>query len=200
MKNVAKTELMFHETTLVATKRAGQVWFTAADLAKALQYANVKSVTNLYNQNFDEFSAGMSEVIESVTSGNYRKRVRLFSLRGAHLLAMFARTPVAKEFRRWVLDILDKESKPRISEPQSFPTLLCPCCNSPAAITYIERNHRLKTTLHIKCTNRQCGVPYLTTIEHQYQLVEDEFESVRRAINSLSDEQKSLALGLLLRS
>ena len=27
----------------------------------------------------------------------------------AHLIAMFARTPVAKEFRKWVLDILDKE-------------------------------------------------------------------------------------------
>ena len=35
--------------------------------------------------------------------------MRVFSLRGAHLLAMFARTPKAKEFRRWVLDILDCE-------------------------------------------------------------------------------------------
>lgn len=51
----------------------------------------------------------MTQVIESVTSGNYRKKVRVFSLRGAHLIAMFARTPVAKEFRRWVLDILDRE-------------------------------------------------------------------------------------------
>ena len=51
----------------------------------------------------------MSQVIESVTSGNYRKKVRVFSLRGAHLIAMFARTDVAKEFRRWVLDILDRE-------------------------------------------------------------------------------------------
>ena len=36
-------------------------------------------------------------------------KTRVFSLRGAHLLAMFARTPVAKEFRKWVLDILDRE-------------------------------------------------------------------------------------------
>lgn len=35
--------------------------------------------------------------------------VRVFSLRGAHLVAMFATTPKAKEFRRWVLDILDRE-------------------------------------------------------------------------------------------
>lgn len=35
-------------------------------------------------------------------------RCRIFSLRGCHLLAMFARTPVAKAFRRWVLDVLDR--------------------------------------------------------------------------------------------
>ncbi len=33
----------------------------------------------------------------------------IFSLRGAHLIAMFSRTAVAIEFRRWVLDVLDKE-------------------------------------------------------------------------------------------
>lgn len=36
-------------------------------------------------------------------------KIRIFSLRGAHLIAMFARTQIAKEFRKWVLDILDKE-------------------------------------------------------------------------------------------
>ena len=35
--------------------------------------------------------------------------VRVFSLRGCHLIAMFATTKVAKDFRRWVLDILDRE-------------------------------------------------------------------------------------------
>ncbi|MFN2858042.1 P22AR C-terminal domain-containing protein, partial [Escherichia coli] len=45
----------------------------------------------------------------SKSTRNLKKKVRVFSLRGAHLIAMFARTPVAKEFRRWVLDILDRE-------------------------------------------------------------------------------------------
>ena len=35
-------------------------------------------------------------------------RARIFSLRGCHLLAMFARTPVAKAFRRWVLDVIEQ--------------------------------------------------------------------------------------------
>lgn len=51
----------------------------------------------------------MTQVIESVTSGNYKKKSRIFSLRGCHLIAMFARTAIAKQFRKWVLDVLDKE-------------------------------------------------------------------------------------------
>lgn len=87
----------------------GQIWLSSSELAKALDYKNVKSVSNLYNSNKDEFSNSMTQVIETVTSGNYKKKSRIFSLRGCHLIAMFARTDVAKTFRKWVLDILDKE-------------------------------------------------------------------------------------------
>src|SRR5690606_13264315 len=43
---------------------------------------------------------------------NGRKRklsIRIFSLRGCHLMGMFARTTEAKKFRHWVLNILDDE-------------------------------------------------------------------------------------------
>ncbi|HCA5309463.1 TPA: alpha/beta hydrolase [Acinetobacter baumannii] len=101
----------------------GQIYLTAGELAQALDYKSVKSVSNLYNSNKDEFTDSMTQVIESLTSGNIevtdsvtskqtrnlKKKVRVFSLRGCHLIAMFARTAVAKQFRKWVLDILDKE-------------------------------------------------------------------------------------------
>lgn len=109
MNILAKDELNFQGNALVPATGVSGVWLTSADIAKALQYKSTKSITNLFNQNSDEFTSGMTQVIESVTSGNYRKKVRVFSLRGAHLIAMFARTTVAKEFRRWVLDILDRE-------------------------------------------------------------------------------------------
>ena len=109
MNIVSKSEFNFKGVQLSPVNDMNSVWFTSADLAAALKYKSTKSITNLFNQNADEFSDGMTQVIESVTSGNYRKKVRVFSLRGAHLIAMFARTPVAKEFRRWVLDILDRE-------------------------------------------------------------------------------------------
>ncbi|EPN4375913.1 P22AR C-terminal domain-containing protein [Escherichia coli] len=109
MNIVAKSDLNFHGKAIVPVAGMTGIWLTSAEIANALQYKSSKSVTNLFNQNSDEFTSGMTQVIESVTSGNYRKKVRVFSLRGAHLIAMFARTDVAKEFRRWVLDILDRE-------------------------------------------------------------------------------------------
>ncbi|QMR77951.1 Bro-N domain-containing protein [Enterobacter sp. RHBSTW-00175] len=108
MNIVAKSDLNFQGKAIVPVAGMSGIWLTSAEIAAALQYKSAKSVTNLFNQNADEFTGGMTKVIESVTSGNYRKKVRVFSLRGAHLIAMFARTPVAKEFRKWVLDILDR--------------------------------------------------------------------------------------------
>ncbi|MDM3265677.1 Bro-N domain-containing protein [Citrobacter sp. Cf039] len=120
MNSLAKSDYNFHGVSLSPVDNVPGIWLTSTDVAKALGYKNTKSITNLFNQNADEFSDGMTQVIESVTSGNYRKKVRVFSLRGAHLIAMFARTDVAKEFRRWVLDILDREvavNMPVIDEP-----------------------------------------------------------------------------------
>ena len=50
----------------------------------------------------------MTQVVENLDTVNLTVRVRIFSLRGCHLLAMFARTPVAKAFRRWVLDVIEQ--------------------------------------------------------------------------------------------
>lgn len=113
MNIVAKSDFNFHGVTLNPVENVTGVWLTSADIAKALGYKSTKSISNLFSQYEDEFSQGMTMVIESVTNGingsTRRMKVRVFSLRGAHLIAMFARTPVAKEFRRWVLDILDRE-------------------------------------------------------------------------------------------
>lgn len=109
MKSIANNQLTFHNTKFNPVQDKGQIWLTSSELAKALEYSSSKSISTLFSRNADEFSPAMTQVIEMMTSGNYRKKVRLFSIRGAHLIAMFSTTPVAKEFRRWVLDILDRE-------------------------------------------------------------------------------------------
>lgn len=106
--------LTFNNQKIEIFRQDDQIWLTSSELARALGYKSTKSITNLYNANADEFTDGMTLVTESVTNGiNNSLReitVRIFSLRGCHLIAMFARTAVAKEFRKWVLDILDNLS------------------------------------------------------------------------------------------
>lgn len=105
--------LSFQNTAFDIIDRSGQPWLQSKQIANALGYADEKSINRIYARNADEFTDAMSEMIEGVkltSSGNLQKEVRIFSLRGAHLIAMFSRTKVAKEFRKWVLDVLDRET------------------------------------------------------------------------------------------
>ncbi|MGV6475032.1 BRO-N domain-containing protein [Azotobacter vinelandii] len=98
--------LAFHNTQFDIVDRNGQPWLRLPQVGVALGYANPYKVQQVYERNADEFTTDMTSVVELDTAGG-RQQVRIFSLRGAHLLAMFARTDVAKEFRRWVLDVLE---------------------------------------------------------------------------------------------
>ena len=83
----------------------GQLWVTSKQLAEALEYKESRAITKIYNRNADEFTSSMTQNISNPHVPNLDRRI--FSLRGCHLVAMFARTQVAKDFRVWVLNILD---------------------------------------------------------------------------------------------
>lgn len=108
MTSVQNKELTFHNTNFAYMEMGGQVWLTATEVGQALEYADDKAVQRIYSRHADEFTAQMTGVVK-LTTPSGKQESRVFSLRGAHLVAMFARTPKAKEFRRWVLDILDRE-------------------------------------------------------------------------------------------
>lgn len=103
------SKFTFHDYTLKAHNIDGQTWFESADIAKALGYADKRSVSGICANYKSEFAEGMTKVVESTTSANLKARKRVFSLRGVHLIAMFARTPVAEDFRKWVLDLIERE-------------------------------------------------------------------------------------------
>ncbi|HEM7839785.1 hypothetical protein QZM26_17740 [Burkholderia multivorans] len=67
----------------------------------------LRALQRLYQRHADEFTESMTALVTLQTAGGMQQ-VRVFSLRGAHLLGMFARTERAKKFRRWVLDVLDQ--------------------------------------------------------------------------------------------
>lgn len=114
--------LTFNEVNFNPVERNGQIWLTSKEIAKALGYKNSTSINKIYNANADEFTDSMTQTTESVVSSKTKGltvKTRLFSLRGCHALAMFARTKIAKAFRVWVLDILDKE----VGQPVQINTL-----------------------------------------------------------------------------
>ena len=102
-----RRELTFEGNRIELITRDGELWVTSVDVARALGYKSDGAVSRIYRRNADEFTDTMTETVKLTLSGNLQKTVRIFSLRGAHLVAMFARTKAAKAFRRWVLDILD---------------------------------------------------------------------------------------------
>ncbi|CAH8197097.1 BRO-N domain-containing protein [Vibrio aestuarianus] len=129
--------LTFQNNHFDVIEQSNQIWLTASQIGTALGYAREDSVSRIYDRNRDEFSSGMSMTVNLTVNGINNslreKTVRIFSLRGAHLIAMFARTSIAKQFRKWVLDVLDSETKTQTIIPISNPAQI-PHANWP--ITY----------------------------------------------------------------
>lgn len=100
--------LTFNDVTLSPISHQNSPWIRSIELARALGYSDESSVGRIYKRNAEEFTPEMTQVIEISDTVNLTVSTRIFSLRGCHLLAMFARTPVAKQFRRWVLDVIEQ--------------------------------------------------------------------------------------------
>ncbi len=114
--------LAFRNTEFEIIDRNNQPWLRATQIDLALDYADGKAIQRIYSRNKDEFTDAMTGVVK-LTTPTGEQESRIFSLRGAHLLAMLSRTAVAKEFRRWVLDILEGVTEAS-NEPRYSPTLL----------------------------------------------------------------------------
>ena len=115
--------LCFNEFTFSPVIRDSQPWFKSSELARALGYKDENSVRRIYERNADEFTENMTQVVENLHPVNLPVRARIFSLRGCYALAMFARTPVAKAFRKWCLDVIEQYGD-RV--PVECPTPLAP--------------------------------------------------------------------------
>ena len=114
--------LAFRNTEFEIIDRNNQPWLRSPQIAGALGYADESSINRIYARNAGEFTDNMTCTVK-LTDQTQDREVRIFSLRGAHLLAMLSRTAVAKEFRRWVLDILEGVTEAS-NEPRHSPTLL----------------------------------------------------------------------------
>ena len=102
--------LCFNDFIFSPITRDNQPWFRSSEIATALGYAREDTLSRLYYRNADEFTSEMTQMVEISVDRQFgvEGRARIFSLRGCHLLAMFARTPVAKAFLKWVLDVIEQ--------------------------------------------------------------------------------------------
>ncbi|WP_277710668.1 BRO-N domain-containing protein, partial [Xylella fastidiosa] len=92
----------FSGKSLSIIDRDGTPYLSARELARALGYADERSVLRIYARRTDEFTEQMTCVVKLTPQGEQARDIRIFSPRGCHLVAMFARTSVAAAFRRWV--------------------------------------------------------------------------------------------------
>ena len=119
-----KTALSFQSTAFEIVDHDGDAWLRGHQIGDALGFKNPhQSVDKLYKSNADEFTEHMTQVIDLRTAGGVQK-VRIFSLRGAHLLGMLAKTEKAKAFRQWVLDILEGAVAPQETGRMTYPQRL----------------------------------------------------------------------------
>lgn len=158
-------KLVFKAHTLEAVEHDGKSWFTAATLAVALEYSRGDKVTQIYNRNVAEFTPQMSLNLNLRVSGKINglqhKTVRVFSLRGAHLIAMFASTPVAKEFRRWLLDLIEEEAK---RQQQALPVPTGTPIQLPRGI-YCYPNNRKPYQAYVRLEGKKTFVGSFRTIK-----------------------------------
>lgn len=106
-----QNQLVFKGKALTPIILNNQPYLGVLQIGVALNYAKPELVNKVYNNHADEFTPDMSFLTTIDTPGG-KQQVRVFSLRGCHLLAMFSKTPVAKEFRKWVLDLIEQHATP----------------------------------------------------------------------------------------
>ena len=108
ISTMSSLALSFNDVNFTPVQQDNQAWITSRELGQALGYSREDAVNKIFERNSDEFTGSMTCNVKLTLQGQARE-VRVFSLRGCHLIAMLSRTAIAKQFRKWVLDVLDRE-------------------------------------------------------------------------------------------
>lgn len=109
----------FNGTTVSILDHAGRRWLTARDVGRCLGYAEESArhaILKLFSRHADEFDTGDQGVVNLTTPGGAQE-TRIFSQTGCILLAMFANTARAKDFRAWA-----KQALAGLAESDDWPT------------------------------------------------------------------------------
>lgn len=114
MQNIIK----FQNQNIEIITVNGESYLNGNQIGSCLELAfPAKAVSKIYRKHKKEFAPEMSIAAEMPTAtGN--KLTRLYSLRGAALIAMYAQTPVAAQFRAFILDVLEGKQSTKAQAEQ----------------------------------------------------------------------------------
>ena len=100
----------FNGNEIVFIEREDDIWITGEALGIGLEYKNPrKDIMQLYYRHKDELEEYSSILNLSTEAG--RRETTVFTEMGAYLLIMFSNQPKAKNFRKWVVNIVKEIRK-----------------------------------------------------------------------------------------
>lgn len=91
----------FNHQNIELISKNNQLYMTGAQIGRVIELSQNDGVAKIYGRHKSEFTDEMT-----ITIRQGRSTVRLYNREGAWLIGMFARTPKAAEFRKWVLKVL----------------------------------------------------------------------------------------------
>lgn len=114
MTNIIK----FQNNELEVININGMPYLRGRQIGDTLQLAKgYRAVQKIFQRHRNEFTPDMMLSIELPTNGG-KQLTNVFSARGAALIAMYAQTPVAAQFRAFILDVLEGKQSTKAQAEQ----------------------------------------------------------------------------------
>ena len=104
-----KSLIEFEGTSVSVSLNNNEIEIEMAELAKALQYADIRVIKNLINSNRELLDKKFSYLkkVDSIENGVKKKREkRIFTEDGLYEVTMLANTEVSKKFRRRIRELI----------------------------------------------------------------------------------------------
>lgn len=110
--------IKFQNNELEVIDINGTPYLRGRQIGDTLQLAKgYRSVQKIFQRHRNEFTPDMMLSIELPTNGG-KQLTNMFSARGAALIAMYAQTPVAAQFRAFILDVLEGKQSTKAQAEQ----------------------------------------------------------------------------------
>lgn len=120
MSNFPMQTLSFEGQEIIVTDINGIRWLRGDQIRTTLKIAPT-TFKRLFKAHRSEFTDQMTAVVE-INTGGGRQLTRLFSPRGAALVALLARSDKAAAFRAWVLTALEATPTAPVPALPALPT------------------------------------------------------------------------------